>query len=121
MRVVITGATGNVGTSVIGALQDDARIESILGIARRHPRLAIAKTEWAEADVSRADLAPLFQGADAVVHLAWLIQPSRSMSLLRATNVTGSARVFEAVAEAKVPSLVYASSVGAYSPGPKDR
>src|SRR5439155_9209151 len=121
MRVVITGATGNVGTSVIGALQDDARIESILGIARRHPRLAIAKTEWAEADVSRADLAPLFQGADAVVHLAWLIQPSRGMSLLRATNVTGSARVFEAVAEAKVPSLVYASSVGAYSPGPKDR
>jgi nucleoside-diphosphate-sugar epimerase len=43
------------------------------------------------------------------------------MATLRATNVQGSARVFEAVAEAKVPVLVYASSVGAYSPGPKDR
>jgi nucleoside-diphosphate-sugar epimerase len=33
----------------------------------------------------------------------------------------GSERVFEAVAAASVPALVYASSVGAYSPGPKDR
>ena len=32
----------------------------------------------------------------------------------------GSIRVFEAVAAAKVPTLVHASSVGAYSPGPKD-
>jgi len=30
-------------------------------------------------------------------------------------------RVFLAAAEARVPALVYASSVGAYSPGPKDR
>jgi nucleoside-diphosphate-sugar epimerase len=36
-------------------------------------------------------------------------------------NVDGSARVFRAVAEAGVPALLYASSVGAYSPGPKDR
>jgi UDP-glucose 4-epimerase len=121
MRVVITGATGNVGTSVIRALRVDPQVESILGIARRRPRLQIAKTEWAEADVSSTELAPLFHGADVVVHLAWLIQPARDISTLRATNVKGSARVFEAVAEAKVPSLVYASSVGAYSPGPKDR
>ena len=33
----------------------------------------------------------------------------------------GSARVFRAAADAGVASLVYASSVGAYSPGPKDR
>jgi len=35
-------------------------------------------------------------------------------------NVVGSERVFGAVADASVPRLVYASSVGAYSPGPKD-
>ena len=33
----------------------------------------------------------------------------------------GSRRVFHAVVAAAVPALVYASSVGAYSPGPKDR
>jgi nucleoside-diphosphate-sugar epimerase len=37
------------------------------------------------------------------------------------TNVHGSRRVFRAVVDAGVPSLVYASSVGAYSAGPKDR
>jgi nucleoside-diphosphate-sugar epimerase len=40
---------------------------------------------------------------------------------VRRVNVDGSARVFRAVADAGVRSLVYASSVGAYSRGPKDR
>ncbi|HEX2053428.1 MAG TPA: NAD-dependent epimerase/dehydratase family protein, partial [Actinomycetota bacterium] len=66
-------------------------------------------------------LVPLVSGADAVVHLAWAIQPSRDLEVLRATNVTGSRRVFDAVDRAGVPNLVYASSIGAYSPGPKDR
>jgi nucleoside-diphosphate-sugar epimerase len=64
---------------------------------------------------------PHFRGADAVVHLAWLIQPARDLELLHRVNVEGSKRVFRAVAEAGVPALVYASSVGTYSPGPKDR
>ena len=62
-------------------------------------------------------LAPLFAGADAVIHLAWAIQPSRDRERTRAVNVEGSRRVFEAVVEAGVPALVHASSVGAYSPG----
>ena len=56
-----------------------------------------------------------------MIHLAWLIQPARDLDLLRRVNVDGSARVFQAVRDAGVPALVYASSVGAYSPGPKDR
>jgi nucleoside-diphosphate-sugar epimerase len=64
---------------------------------------------------------PLLRGADAVVHLAWLIQPSRDERVTRATNVDGSRRVFQAAAEAGVPRLVYASSIGAYARGPKDR
>jgi nucleoside-diphosphate-sugar epimerase len=76
---------------------------------------------WVEADVRHSDLAPILKGADAVVHLAWLIQPSRDETETRAVNVDGSRRVFQAVADAGVPALVYASSLGAYSPGPKDR
>jgi len=121
MRVVVVGATGNVGTSVVRALAADPAVSSILGLARRRPGLEVAKTTWAAADVTRDDLAAHFRGADAVVHLAWLIQPSRDGATLRATNVDGSARVFSAVGEAGVPALVYASSVGAYSAGPKDR
>jgi UDP-glucose 4-epimerase len=121
MRVVVTGATGNVGTSVLRSLADDPAIEQIVGLARRAPALSLAKTEWRTADVSRSQLDPLFEGADAVVHLAWLIQPSRDEATLYETNVLGSERVFDAAARCGVPAVVYASSVGAYSAGPKDR
>src|SRR5215211_2505651 len=121
MRVVVVGASGNVGTSVLAALAADSDVESIVGIARREPRLEAPKTRWAAADVASDPLEPHFKDADAVIHLAWAIQPSRDQPTLRSINVEGSARVFEAVAAADVPVLVYASSVGAYSEGPKDR
>ena len=121
MRVVVVGATGNVGTSVLRSLAADEGVESIVGIARRHPRLAWPKTKWVEADITKYDLEPHFRGADCVVHLAWAIQPSRDEAALYATNVEGSQHVFNATARAGVPALVYASSVGAYSTGPKDR
>ena len=121
MRVVVVGATGNVGTSLVELLSTEPRVDSIVGVARRRPELELARTEWATADVGRDDLVPIFRGADAVVHLAWVIQPSRDLNRLWVTNVVGSTRVFRAVADAGVPVLVYASSVGAYSRGPKDR
>jgi nucleoside-diphosphate-sugar epimerase len=120
MRVVVLGATGNVGTSVVEALSNEPDV-SVLGVSRRLPELDLPHVEWAAADITSSDLVPLFRGADCVVHLAWLIQPARDQEAVRATNIHGSTRVFEAVAEAGVPALVYASSVGAYSPGPKKR
>src|SRR4051794_26986447 len=121
MRIVVTGATGNVGTSVLRALEADPEVTEIVGLARRLPELTLPKTRFHAADVVRDDLVPLFDGADAVIHLAWLIQPSRDRSATRAVNVEGSRRVFDAAVAAGVPALVYASSIGAYSPGPKDR
>jgi nucleoside-diphosphate-sugar epimerase len=121
MRVVVVGATGNAGTSVVEELAAEPAVDSVLGLARRLPALDAAKTDWARADVAEDDLVPLFRGADAVVHLAWAIQPSRNLAELERINVLGSERVFRAAGDAGVPSLVYASSVGAYSPGPKDR
>lgn len=121
MRVVVTGATGNAGTSVLHALAQDPAVEEIVGLARRRPELELPRTTWVQADVAADDLVTHFRGADCVVHLAWLIQPSRDRATTRAVNAGGSRRVFEAVVAAGVPSLVYASSVGAYSPGPKDR
>ncbi len=121
MRVVVVGATGNVGSSLVRALVAHPRVTSVLGLARRKPRAGTPGVEYVTADVTRDGLAPLFWGADAVVHLAWAIQPSRDLALLKRINVDGSGRVFAAVASAKVPALVYASSVGTYAKGPKDR
>jgi nucleoside-diphosphate-sugar epimerase len=119
MRIAVTGATGNVGSSVVRALERDPDVREIVGIARRLPDWDTPKTTWVSADVERDPLP--FDGLDAVIHLAWLIQPSRDGRELERVNVDGSRRVFELAAEAGVSALVHASSVGVYSPGPKDR
>ncbi|TLS47848.1 SDR family oxidoreductase [Streptomyces montanus] len=122
MRVVVTGATGNVGTSLVRLLSEDPKVDSLVGMARRLPDEPPAQAEWVAVDLTAgSDLTKHFEGADAVVHLAWKLQPARDPALTWRTNVLGSVRVFESVAAAKVPTLVYASSVGAYSPGPDDR
>lgn len=121
MRVVVTGATGNVGTSLMRVLSADPAVTSIVGLARRRPDLHLPKVEWVAADVSRDDLEGPFAGADAVVHLAWAIQPSHRLDVVEAINVAGTKRVLEAVVAVGAGAFVYASSVGAYSPGPKDR
>ena len=122
MRIVVTGATGNVGTSVVNALGRDPDVEEIVGVARRLPDgWNPPRTRWVSADVERDDLTTIFDGADAVIHLAWLIQPSRDDRELERVNIDGSRKVFEAAAAANVNALVHASSIGVYSPGPKDR
>jgi UDP-glucose 4-epimerase len=121
MKVAVTGATGNAGTSTIQALSESPEIDEIVGLARRKPVWSPPKTNWVEANVLTADLDSIFAGADAVIHLAWAIQPSRDAVTLERINVEGSRRVFDAVGAAGVPRLVHASSVGAYSHGPKDR
>jgi nucleoside-diphosphate-sugar epimerase len=123
-RIVVTGATGNVGSSLVRLLAEDPRAGPVEGWARRAPRdWKPAGVSWRQVDLSREhqDLAGLLAGADVVVHLAWRFQPARDPAVTWRTNVLGSLRLFEAVAEAGVPALVHASSVGAYSPGPKDR
>ncbi|MDR6974479.1 nucleoside-diphosphate-sugar epimerase [Streptomyces sp. 3330] len=122
-NVVVTGATGNVGTSVVRLLSEDPEVASVRGLARRIPDWSPPKTQWTAVDLAceDADLAAAFEGADAVVHLAWAFQPTHDPAVTWRTNVLGSIRVFEAAAAARVPALVHASSVGAYSPGPKDR
>jgi UDP-glucose 4-epimerase len=120
MKVVVTGATGNVGTCVVQALGEAAEIDEIVGLARRRPKWSPQKTSWVEADVVDSDLAEIFAGADTVIHLAWAIQPSHDAGTLARINIEGSRRVFDAAAKAAVGRLVYASSVGAYSKGPKE-
>lgn len=104
----MTGATGNVGRSVVEALAERDEVSEIIGLA-------------GAADIADSDLGPAFRGADAVVHLAWAVQPTHNLGKLERINVEGSRRVFEAVATAKVPKLVYSSSIVAYSSAPRDR
>ncbi|TWH04191.1 nucleoside-diphosphate-sugar epimerase [Nocardioides sp. J9] len=119
MKVVVTGATGNLGSACLRALGADGQHE-VVGVARRGPRVpqgteATAVT-WHPADVSADDLDAVVAGADAVVHLAWKFQPTHRPDETWETNVVGTRRLLEAVRRQGVPAFVTASSVAAYSP-----
>lgn len=127
MRVAVIGATGNAGTAVLRVLQDTPEVKEIVGVARRLPDTAVepyAGCHWRSLDIADSNdpeatqsaLVELLRGMDAVIHLAWLIQPNEDREMLRQVNVEGTRRVAEAVAAAGVPHLVVACSVGAYSP-----
>ena len=118
MRIVITGATGNVGSQLLPQLLSTPEITSVVGLARRLPAAPDPRVEWHAVDVAEDDLRPLFRGADVVVHLAWLLQPAHDPDEMYRVNVQGSRRVFDALLAEGVPALVQASSVGAYAPGP---
>ncbi|MCW2615427.1 MAG: NAD-dependent epimerase/dehydratase family protein [Frankiales bacterium] len=119
MRIVVTGATGNVGSQLLPQLLAEPTVTSVVGLARRLPVDPDPGVEWHALDVAEDDLLPVLQGADVVVHLAWLLQPAHDPDEMRRVNLVGTRRVLDAVAAAGVPALVHASSVGAYSPGDK--
>jgi UDP-glucose 4-epimerase len=118
MKVVITGATGNVGTSLVEALGEEPGVDEIVGLARRLPDWNPPKATFVEADVRSPDLDGHLRDAAAVIHLAWAFQPTHGPVKTWDVNVLGSIQVFEAAARAGVSTLIYASSVGTYSPGP---
>lgn len=132
MRIAITGASGNAGTALLRRLQDElARHPGSLqltGISRRLPDTTLepySGVTWHLLDVGQDADRPLLEaalrGVDAVVHLAWQIQPNRDLEQLYRTNVNGTRNVLAAAKTAGVKQIVCASSVGAYSKAPKDR
>jgi nucleoside-diphosphate-sugar epimerase len=119
VRIVVTGASGNVGTALLRTLRQEGW--SVTGIARHRPdrsRPPYDLADWVACDVGEPDatdrLTEVFTGASAVVHLAWAIHPAREDPPMHRTNVSGSEHVLAAAARAHVPHLVAASSVAAY-------
>lgn len=116
----MVGATGNIGTALLDALVADADITRIRALARRVPERRWEKTAFESVDLTRDDLRRHVRGADAVVHLGWIFQPTHHPLRTWEVNVVGSMRLFDAVVAEGVSTLVYSSSVGAYSPGTGD-
>jgi nucleoside-diphosphate-sugar epimerase len=117
LTVAVTGPTGTFGLALMPLLQDDERISRVIGIARRPFDPAgrgWTKMEYRRGDVRDVDaLRTSFEGADVVVHLAFLIVGGGKQTT-HAINVEGTLNAFRAAAEAGAARFVYASSVAAY-------
>jgi UDP-glucose 4-epimerase len=125
VRIVVIGASGNVGTALLRCLAADGGWQ-VTGVARRPPDPADAPygtATWLSCDIGAPDapgtLATALAGADAVVDLAWSINPASAEPPMEHTNLTGSGHVLRAVAEAGIPHVVCASSCAAYGRAPR--
>lgn len=133
MRLVVTGATGNVGTALLRLLRPDkahgraslsSRVE-VVGVSRRPPPASAPydMAEWVSIDLGSPAasglLAEVTRDATAVVHLGWAIQPRMDDPPMEATNIAGTRAVLAACARNAVPHLVCASSAAAYGPAPR--
>lgn len=120
MDVAITGVSGFLGSSLARLLIDDPRVDSILGLDVRRPSIHHSKLKYQRADLRDADFSRLFQGIDVVYHLAFVVEPPRGLSRddIDEINIQGSERVFHGALEARVPKIVYSSSIVAYGAHP---
>lgn len=114
--VAVTGPTGDIGRPFIRDLERAPEVAEIRAMARRP--FDPAEHGWRKATYRRGDvldgaaLAALVEGADVVVHLAFIIIGGGEEA--RRINLEGSRSVFDAAVEAGAQRLVYTSSVAAY-------
>ncbi|MGE2732035.1 NAD-dependent epimerase/dehydratase family protein [Mycolicibacterium vaccae] len=123
MRIVVTGASGNVGTALLRRLTRQLGVHDVVGVVRRPPPPTgvYEHVRWRSVDLAAENAAdqlrPVFDGADTVVHLAWGFQPTRNIEYLHRVGVGGTAAVLQAAHATSVGHLLHMSSVGTYAAG----
>jgi UDP-glucose 4-epimerase len=116
LTVAVTGPTGDIGRAFLRDLDGSPEVDRIVGMARRpfNPGdLGLEKTEYRQGDILDKDsLGELVDGADVLVHLAFIILGGREET--HRINLEGTRNVFEAATSADLRRFVYTSSVAAY-------
>ena len=120
LRVAVTGAAGYLGSLLIERLQDCDTVSCILATDIRKP----SSTYNDDVDFVHLDITnpfpDLFDRYDinAVVHLAYILNPGRRSDLARRVNVSGTDHVIEACSNADIAHVVYLSSTSVYGAHP---
>ena len=120
LTVAVTGAAGYVGTRLVRSLCGDDRVGRVLGFDLQSPGFHSDKLVFDILDVRDKRLASRLRGVDALVHLAFVMDPIRDEPEMHDVNVGGSQNVFNCAAEASVGKIVYSSSATVYGAHPNN-
>lgn len=119
--VAVTGAAGNLGRLIVERLLASESVERVIALDRRPPPREDVRLSFVSLDVRDPALVRHFEGVDAVLHLAFIVERgSRDAVLAEAVNVGGTRNVAHAVVAAGVRQLVFASSVASYGFRPEN-
>ena len=113
------GATGNIGMAVTEGSCGAGRRSAAWSASPAGGRRRAAAGRRPRGRRRPPTISARLAGADVVIHLAWLFQPTHQPLVTWQANVS-STPVFDAALAAGVGAVVHASSVGAYSPGTGD-
>lgn len=114
MTIAVTGATGFVGQAL---LDHAARAGIAVRALARRDQPARAGVEWVRGDLAdRAALAALVRGAEAVIHVAGVVNAPDPAGF-EAGNAVGTLNVIEAMRAEGGERLVCVSSLSAREPG----
>jgi nucleoside-diphosphate-sugar epimerase len=119
MRVLVTGATGRIGSRVTPALLNRGnRVRILVRDAARGARLAAGGAEVIGGDLrDPADLRRAADGMDAVVHLAAATGRDATPAQLSAVNRDATIALAQAALHAGAARFVFASTYFVYGPG----
>ena len=121
MRYVITGGAGYIGSRLVDFLSRREDTEKIVVCDVAAPRDYVPKTEFEHVDVRDRDgvRATLERAKpDALVHLAFILNPSHDEALMYDVDVNGTHNVLEAAAAAGTQQVLVTSSATAYGAFP---
>ncbi len=118
--VVITGVSGFLGQAVLRRLAGSPAVGRVVGLDVREPGFRPRGLQFHLVDVTGSDLAPLFEGADVLVHLAGVHDAIPDEELMARVNVGGTRRVLDAAASAGVSKVVLVSSAAVYGAWPNN-
>ncbi len=125
-NIVITGATGFLGSTLLKSLENDRRFRNIIAIDKKPPPFKLKKAKWLPFDLTQADvdqkLASFFekQKTKIIVHTALLTQPIRNLEESHEVQSVGTMHLLNAAAASKAHKLILASTTDVYGAFPEN-